>query len=67
MEKINKENNGKTVNSSKTKRVSHPVRSFKVPGWNDNYYSSLLDWSYTNFICAAHHHQLFFYNMAMED
>lgn len=64
LEKRNKQSCEKSVNH-KGKRPTQPVRRFKVPGWSDNYYSNLLDWSYTNFICAANHNELYFYNMAM--
>jgi hypothetical protein len=48
-------------------RATKPIRKFKVPGWTDNYYASLLDWSHNNFICAANANSLYFYNMAMDD
>lgn len=47
------------------KRQFEPWKVLRVAGWKDNYYSSLLDWSYNNFLCIASGDAAYLYNMAI--
>ena len=42
-------------------------KTLNVPGWRDNYYSNLMDWSYNNFLCIGYTNEAFLYNMSIMD